>query len=201
MNTTKALNLPLRSLLFGDLSGDESAAVLTGRMNEDNVRQLLRDASPALVASTRGEVGNATNAILSIDAFDAIAVGWRKHRLLTEAAERTAKAPGSREVVELASHRITANYEPRVDVYVDGVKAGQIDLTLELSANAIGVCAVVTAGRLVALRSGHIDLAANLRGQGIELAKGERRIDIGAEVSLGNGISLTRGTADHDLPP
>lgn len=200
MNTTAALHLPLRRVIFGDIGRDESATVLAGRLDEDNLKTVLTEASPALISSARTEVGSAVSSILDMDAFDALTLGWRKYRVLAEAARRTSTTPGTRELVELARHKLVAGYKPHIDVYVDGAKWGQLDLELALSADVVGVLGVVTEGRLVALRSGHIDLAVKLRCEGFDLASGDRRVDIGAELSLGDGIDLVPGSDSPDTP-
>jgi hypothetical protein len=201
MDTAVTLDLPIRQVLLGDVSAEESTATLQRRLAPDTVDELLAGTSSALRGAARTEVGRVIDDILRMDTLDAVMLGWRKHRLLTEAARRTVASPDRREVVELARHRIAGSYQPRIDVFVDNVKVGQIDLALNISATVIGMCGVVSDGRLVALRSGHIDLAAILRCEGLALVKGERRIDLAAETSLGEGIQLVDGSEAQDGRP
>lgn len=190
MNESATPNLSVRRLLFGETPSEEPSDTLQRRLAPDVVGDLLSDASTTLQGTAKAEVGRAINGALSMDAIDAVVMGWRKHGLLIQAARRTLASPESPEVVELARHRVAASYQPNIDVFVDNLKVGRIDLSLKLTADVIGVHGVVSRGRLIALRSGHVDLAAVLRCQGVDLAVGERRLNLATEVSLGEGIRL-----------
>lgn len=180
----------IRALLVGDVDRAESTSTLRGRVSPDLLDDVLTGVSSALRSAAEGEVARAIDGLTGMDVFDLISSGWRKHRLLTEAGRRTLASPGSRELVELASHRITAGYRPRIDVYLDEAKVGEIEITLQVTADIAAVIGLVVNGRLIALQSGHIDLTATLDCGGIEIAKGETRIELTAEMSLGEGISL-----------
>ena len=200
MNETAAPNLSVRQLLFREATEEESIETLQQRLDPAVVGNLLTGASAALQGTAKTEVGRAINGVLGMDAIDAVVMGWRKHGLLLEAARRTLASPESREVVELARHRVTAGYQPNVNVFVDDLSVGQIDLSLKLTADVIGLLGIVGRGRLLALRSGHVDLAAVLRCQGADLAVGERRINLATEVSLGEGIRLVDETETRGEP-
>ena len=190
MNESTVSGLSVRRLLLGDVTEEESISTLQDGLAPDVADNLLTGASTALRGAARTEVGRAIDAVVKMDTFDAVALGWRKHGLLAEAARRTVASPGSQEVVELASHRITSSYSPNIEVLLDDHRVGQIDVSLKLTANIVGLVGVVTRGRLTSLKSGHIDLSAVLKCQGADVAKGERRIYLASEVSLGDGIQL-----------
>ena len=190
MSESNASALSVRQLLLGDVTDDESASRLQEELDPEVVDGLLADASSELRGAAATEVGRAIGAVVKMDVIDALTLGWRKHGLLAEAARRTVASPGSQEVVELASHRITSSYNPNIEVLLDDHRVGQIDVSLKLTANVVGLQGVVTGGRLTSLKSGHIDLSAVLKCQGADLAKGERRIYLAGEISLGDGIQL-----------
>ena len=190
MSESKVSALSVRQLLLGDVTDDESTSRLQEELDPEVVDDLLTNASSTLRGAAATEVGRAIGAVVNMDVIDALALGWRKHGLLAEAARRTVSSPGSQEVVELASHRITSSYNPNIEVLLDDHRVGQIDVSLILTANVVGLVGVVTRGRLTSLKSGHIDLSAVLKCQGADLAKGERRIYLATEVSLGEGIRL-----------
>ena len=91
---------------------------------------------------------------------------WRRYSALTSAAERTLAAPGSEEVVLLATHRVTWTYEPHIDLLVDGRKVTSLELQMTVVFDLHGVAAVVQLGDLVALRGGGCLITATLAARG-----------------------------------
>ena len=75
-----------------------------------------------------------------------VAAGWRQHEDLTGAARRTLAAPGSTELVELASHRLTAHQDPYVSVLVDGHQVGTVRFRITLGFSVSALLAEVRRG-------------------------------------------------------
>jgi hypothetical protein len=156
----------------------------------EGVDKLLDGLSLALQGAARREIVRSLRDVLGSSIFVVVEDGWGKHGELVKAANRTVDEAGSMETIEVADHRITAGYEPKVEVLVDGVPVGSVEFRLTVSAHVASVIAVITAGRLVALRSGNVEFSAALLAEGYELARGSRRADLVAEMPLGNGIQL-----------
>jgi hypothetical protein len=143
-----------------------------------------------LVGVAAGRVGSIVAGFLELGTFDLLAAGWRRYEPLTRAARRTVGPSGEEQVVELATHRVTCAHRPSVDLELDGVPVGSVDVQVDVAFVLHGVRAVVAAGRLTALRSGVIDVEASLACDGVEVAAASRRIDLELEGGLGAGVSL-----------
>jgi hypothetical protein len=142
------------------------------------------------VSAVDGEIAAVADRLLDVDLGGALASAWRRHAELTAAAERTRAAPGSEEVVILATHRVTWDYRPRIDVLVDGRAVTSLDLALRATFDLHAVVAVVRLGELVALRAGDCDLGASLAVEGVPLAQRQARLPVGAVVAVTPGIPL-----------
>jgi hypothetical protein len=110
----------------------------------------------------RHQVSTAAADLLNLDLVDVLMTAWRKHAALTAAARRTTAAPGSSEVVDLATHRITMAQRPYIDLLCDEVRVGRVQLELRLDFTVAGLVTVVRAGCLVAVQAGHCTIAATL---------------------------------------
>jgi hypothetical protein len=152
---------------------------------------LTRDMQDAL----RHEICTATDDLLNLDLVDVLVTAWRKHAALVAAARRTTAAPGSSEVVDLATHHITMTQRPYIDLLCDDVPVGRVQLELRLDFTVAGLVAVVRAGRLEAVQAGHCTVAATLLIEGEQVATRSARLDLPLAVRLGAGIPLL---PDHD---
>ena len=119
-----------------------------------------------------------------------IAAGWQKHADLTAAARRTLAAPGSTDLVDLASHRVSAAQEPYVTILVDGHRMATVRFGLSLAFEISALLAEISAGRLVALHSGRCAVTGALAIQGINVITRQAHIDLPGIVSLRGGIRL-----------
>ncbi|GAA0593249.1 hypothetical protein [Streptomyces crystallinus] len=174
--------------LLGPLQGSGAAtALLSG-----TTRPLTAAADEAV----EREMAAVVDSFLGLDLFDVAAGGWRKHAALTAAARRTRAAPGSEEVVALATHDITSHHRPYVDVLMDGIKLGTLDVGLDLNFRVTGLVAVVRDAQLVALSSGECVLTGILTLQQILLAKRQARLDLPGIWRLHTPLPLL-----HDEPP
>ncbi|MFK8911445.1 hypothetical protein, partial [Streptomyces sp. YS-3] len=184
MTTTAPATEPfsVRAFLFGQADGSPADALVGPLQGTGAARVVLAGTSRPLTApaqrAVEGEMASVIDSFLSMDLFDVAAGGWRKHAALKEAARRTRAAPGSEEVVALATHEITSRHRPYVDVLVDGVNLGTLDVGLDLAFKITGLVAVVRDARLVALRSGECKLTAFLTVQQILLVKRQAQLDL-----------------------
>jgi hypothetical protein len=200
--STTATTLPtVRALLF---PGADSVTQVERQLEERSalgpaVRRL--DGVPSgLVEVAAGKVGAVLAGLLDIEAFDLLAGGWRKHEALMTAARQTAESQGGEQIVELATHRITSTHRPKIDVEVDDARVGSIDVEIDVTFVLHAVRAVVAGGRLVALRSGLVDLEASLSCEGLPIASERRQVDLALEVGLGSGIPLIEHVVLPEAP-
>ena len=138
----------------------------------------------------RHQVSTAAADLLNLDLVDVLMTAWRKHAALTAAARRTTAAPGSSEVVDLATHRITMAQRPYIDLLCDEVRVGRVQLELRLDFTVAGLVTVVRAGCLVAVQAGHCTIAATLLIEGEQVATRSTHLDLPLAVRLGAGIAL-----------
>jgi hypothetical protein len=106
--------------LFGEDQDTEQA--LTQALHEhgvlgsmDTTLELVSEAGREAAAD---QVAVVAHGLLDLDLGELVVAGWRKQGQLAAAAERTAANPGSSEVVELATHRISSAHHPSVELLV-----------------------------------------------------------------------------------
>lgn len=155
-----------------------------------DVRTALGHLPPGVREPAVREIATKAAGLLNVGLPDLVATGWRKQRELTDAARRTLSVPGSTELVELASHRITATQEPHVNVLVDGECVARIRFELLFLAEVGALIATVEAGRLTTLSTGSCEIGVALAIQDIRVATGAGRIEPAALISLRDGIRL-----------
>jgi hypothetical protein len=124
------------------------------------------------------EIATVTHGLFDLDLGDLLVAGWRKHAAVTTAVERTRATPGSSEVVELASHRITSVYRPFVEVLVNDVRVATIRFELAIEFLVEALVATVRDGHLVSLRSGACTLTAKLAAEGAQLLTRQAHLDL-----------------------
>ena len=180
-DTPAAIAQRLRS---ADLGADLSRAL-------DRVPPLTRDTAIQQVSATAAD-------LLDVNLADVVAAGWRQHADLTGAARRTVAAPGSAELVDLASHRITGQQEPYVSVLLDGHQVGTVRFRITLGFSVSPLLAEVRLGRLAALRSGRCEVTVALAIQDITVLSERGQLDLPGMVALRHGIRLLPA---HEYPP
>jgi hypothetical protein len=136
------------------------------------------------------EVRSAAAGLLDVDLIGLLVAGWRKHHDLTSAARRTLAAPASTELVDLATHQITAAKHPSITVLVDGVRVATLQLDLSVVFDVTAVLAGIRGGRLVALHTGRCDITATLAIDGTDVATRQAHLELPGTIPLGPGIRL-----------
>jgi hypothetical protein len=172
--TTAAATQPFTAsaALFGEDQDTEQA--LTRALHEHGVLgstgTALELASEAGREAAGNQVAVVANGLLDLDLGDLVLAGWRKQGQLAAAAERTAANPGSSEVVELATHRVSSAHHPFVELLANDVRVATVtfDLAIEFVIKALVV--TVRDGHVVSLHTGACDVAATLAAEGIQLA-------------------------------
>ncbi len=155
-----------------------------------NLDRALENLPKATREAAVREVTDAAAGLLDVDMIGMLAAGWRKHHDLTAAARRTLAAPGSTELVDLASHQVTTTQHPSVTVLVDGHRVATFQLSLSVAFDVIALAAKISAGRLVALHSGRCDIIATLAIQGTDVLTRQARLELPGAIPLSRGIRL-----------
>jgi hypothetical protein len=196
MTTPLNENATLRDLFF-----DGSAA-----QPADALAQLLREHGtianvfpPGLTDLARRELADATAGLMSVNLADVVAAGWKKYDALKQAARRTRDDPGTKEFVTLATHKIESNYQPNVDLFLDGESIATVKIELQLTLTIAGAIAVVTQGRLTEIQSGSCTASGSLTVQMVEIIKRQRKFDLYGALRLGHGVALLQ-PATNDEP-
>ena len=78
------------------------------------------------------QAGTTVAALLKVDLTGVLVRGWREHRDIVSAARRTLAAPGSTELVRMATHEVTLEQRPSVSVLVDGQQVATLRLGLSI---------------------------------------------------------------------
>jgi hypothetical protein len=198
--TTTGTPAPRTALevLFGS-GGDNDVESVIRQLasNPGSLGRALEGLPKATRDAAVHQVAEATAGLLNVDLMELLADGWRKYEGLVAAARRTLAAPGTVELVELASHQVTAEQEPYVSVRVDDHQVATLSLELSIDFDISAMIAEIRAGRLAAVQSGHCDVAATLAVEETELVTRKTRLELPGVINLGHGIRLLPA---HDYP-
>jgi hypothetical protein len=137
-----------------------------------------------------GTVAAAAAGLLGFGLGGLVVEGWREYHDLTAAARRTLTAPGSTELVRLAGHSLSFTRQPYISVLVNGADVATVQLGLNLTFDISVLVAEVSAGRLIALRSGRCDVTAQLAVQGVQILTRQAEVKLGGVLPLRDGIRL-----------
>jgi hypothetical protein len=186
-----ARQLTTGMVLFGKANSEE---VLGKELDRNGVTgragAALGGLSPPSRKAAGEQIAGIMSGLLDLDLDNLLIGGWRKHGDLTAAARRTTEAPGSREVLELATHRVTSTHRPYVELLVDGVPMTRVHCELSVEFLVQAVVGVVGDGRLLELRCGYCDVTATLEAEGRQLAARQVRLELPGVIRLGGGIPL-----------
>ncbi len=192
--------------LFGDNQDDielidvfgeqDSVGALAEALYEQDTLGSVGAALTKVSWAGRRAVGNQVatiaHGLLDLDLADLLVAGWRKFADLTAAARRTMDAPGSSEVVELATHSITSTHSPNVEVLVNNTRVATVRFELSIKFTVKGLVATIRDGRLVSLHSGGCDVTGTLAAEGQQIATRKARFQLPMLLRLGDGIPLLR---------
>jgi len=186
------------AFLFGEDQDTEQA--LTQALHEhgvlgsmDTTLELVSEAGREAAAD---QVAVVAHGLLDLDLGELVVAGWRKQGQLAAAAERTAANPGSSEVVELATHRISSAHHPSVELLVNDVHVATVTFDLEVEFVIKALVVTVRDGHVVSLHTGACDVAATLAAEGIQLASRRGRFELPLVVRWPLRLRLG-GDSDH----
>jgi hypothetical protein len=176
-----------------DGSGTVVSGLLSSGATED-LGRALENVPDALHEAAIRETINAAKGLLDVDLIGFLVSGWQKHREVIAAARRTVAAPGSIELVDLATHQITLTQRPAIDLLVDNHRVTTVELGLSVVFDISALVAGIRGGRLVAVHSGRCDVTATLAIQDTEVISRQVHLELPGIIPLGMGIGLL---ADH----
>lgn len=191
----------VRDLLFGD-DGETAAQALADAARDHEVAAMLTRGAGTLTDSAghvvEREVAAVVDGFLSLDLLDLAVAGWSKHRSLVDAARRTRAAPGTEEVVALATHKVTSTHRPSVDLTLDGARVGTVDLRLTVAFDIRGMVAVVRDAKLMSLQCGTCTTTGTLAMDEAVVASRRCTVDLPGRLRLRSGMPLL---PPPDAPP
>jgi hypothetical protein len=177
---------------------DSSVAAIPGLLPpgvDEDLDRALRNVPATLRQAAVRETTGAARDLLNADPIGFLVSGWQKHREVIAAARRTMAAPGSIELVDLATHQITATQRPAVNLLVDNRQTATVELGLSVVFTISALVAGIRGGRLVAVHSGRCDVTATLAVQDTKVISRQVAFELPGIIPLGRGIALL---ADHD---
>jgi hypothetical protein len=179
-------------LLFG--AGTDAAETLADEILSPGGGQDLGHALAHLPEMTRKaavqEAATAAAGLLKVDLIGVLVRGWREHRDIVSAAQRTLAAPASTELVSMSAHEVTLEQRPSVSVLVDGQRVATLELGLSMVFEVNALLLLISGGRLVAVRSGRCEITATLAVQGADLLVRQAHLELPGVIPLGQGIRL-----------
>jgi hypothetical protein len=190
----------ISAFLFGEDQDTEQA--LAHALREHGVLgsmgsalELVSDAGREAAAD---QVAVVAHGLLDLDLGDLVVAGWRKQGQLAAAAERTAANPGSSEVVELATHRVSSAHHPSVELLVNDAHLATVTFDLEVEFIVKALVVTVRGGHVVSLHTGACDVAATLAAEGIRLASRQAHFELPLVVRW--PLLLRLGAGSDPLP-
>jgi len=188
------------TLLFGpdeQILDTLTHAIMSGGAdgNLDRAVQKLPEATRGVAAR---EISAATADLLDINLIDLLIAGWRQYQDLTSAARRTLAAPGSTELVQLATHRVSVSQRPYVALLVDGHQVATVQLSLSVVFDVSAVLARVRAGKLAGVHTGSCDITATLAIDDIDVTSKQAHLELPGEITLKQELRLLPA---EDYPP
>jgi hypothetical protein len=191
--------------LFDNAVGEDSTAIIGQAVGKNGLGRSALDGLRHLSGSSReavnNEIGAVTEKLLDVDMGDALVGGWRKYAALAQAARRTLAAPGSEEVLSLASHTVTWTSRPQVDLLLDGVKLNSFEFEITFVFELTGVSGVIRAGNLVALSGGKCVVTGKLSLEGARIVEKKRHVDLGLILRLTSPLPLLGQAPSGGLIP
>ena len=180
--TITSTTQPLTTAGFLFAEADNGLAALAQVLDHEgtlgSLDTALRQLTQAGREAAHSEIAAVAHGLFDLDLGALVVAGWRKHAAFTTAIERTRATPGSSEVVELASHRITSAYRPAVEVLINDVHAATIHFELALEFSIKALVLTIRDGHLASIRSGTCEVTGVLSAEGTQLVSRQERFEL-----------------------
>jgi hypothetical protein len=200
--TTAIATQPLTTSVFLFGEDQDAGQALAQALHEHGVLGSLDTALQVVSQAGRqaadSQIATVAHGLLDLDLGDLVVAGWRKQRELAAAAERTAANPGSSEVVELASHRISSVHRPFVELLVNDMHVATINFELDIEFVVKALVVTVRNGHVVSLHTGACAVAATLAAEGLQLASRRAHFELPLIIRL--PLLLRLGAGADPLP-
>jgi hypothetical protein len=184
----------VRSIFFD--SPDDAVTALGDALRSgdaaDEVRGRLGRMPGAAKDAVLGEVGKVAAGVLEMDVTDIFRSAWTRHAALRAAAEASMDDPDGERVVPLATHSVSFEQEPGVEIRLADLPVATVILHVQLDIAVRGLLAVIEAGRLTHVRVGSADFSGALELAGRPLLERQRSVELSQALRLGRGIRLAR---------
>jgi hypothetical protein len=179
-----------RTFLFGD----ESIAALQKMFTESDALQEAHDRLAGLGesvwAGANKELATMASDFLNVDLASVAVAGWKNHKELQVAAQRTRGTSGSA-VVPLGTRDIALTQRPQIELRMGDRTVTAVKFELKVNIKVVGVVGVVRNGALVALEGGHCEITVSFSAGGVRLGHKTADFDPHYCIPLGAGIPLS----------
>jgi hypothetical protein len=200
--TTAITTQPITTSVFLFGEDQDTGQALAQALHEHGVLgsldTALQHVSQAGRQAADSRVATVVDGLLDLDLGDLVVAGWRKQGELAAATERTAANPGSSEVVELASHRVSSVHRPFVELLINDVHVATVNFELDIEFVVKALVVTVRNGQVVSLHTGGCDVAATLAAEGLQLASRRAHLELPLVVRL--PLRLRPGAGADPLP-
>jgi hypothetical protein len=169
------------------LPGEEPPPVLTracATVIRGRVDGAITRLTPIGLDILGARIGQVVGGLLNVDVGDIVGSALTKHRPIADAMRTTAADPRAEVLVTLAEHTFESDFDPSVDVIVDGATVVTIDFQVALEAHVEGGLLVIAGGRIAAVRTGRTTLSATLSCERVTIAEHHEDIDFAGVLKL-----------------
>jgi hypothetical protein len=179
-------------LLFGPHAdaAETLAAEIASAGRDQNLGRALAHLPEATREAAVREAAATAAALLKVDLVGVLVRGWREHRDIVSAAQRTLALPGSTELVSMSAHEVRLEQCPSVNVLVDGRRVATFELGLSVVFDVNALLIKISRGRLTAVHSGRCDVTGTLALQGTDLFARQAHLELPGVIPLRRGIRL-----------
>jgi hypothetical protein len=182
----------VRSIFFN--SPADAVAALTTAVGSGEAGEQIRGAlgrmGDAGQSAVFGEVASVAAGLLELDVTEIFGAALGRHSALRREAAASLAAPHTERIAELATHSVSYDHHPSIEIHVANLPVATIGLLARLEFRVRGLLAVVRGGRLIAIRAGNCDLTGTLAIAGVRVAQREVRLDLPLALRLGDGVAL-----------
>jgi hypothetical protein len=143
--------------------------------------------------------------LAEITVGDVLKVAWGACRTLQQAG-RKSLATNEVQPVHLDGYSVPVDYEPRLDITIEGVQVATVHFRLRLTVEMFKLDGAVEQGRLVRLACEALQLTAAVDVEGHQLTERKVPLDLRIELPFpAAGLPVVREArwlqSDHDGPP
>ena len=138
---------------FFALADDDEAAQRVAALTSSSAFATLAGtvsaaAGPARWQQALSDVAGAIPDLLEIDVSSVLVGAWKKGSELGGFTDPHQYAPDETILVELATHVVTSQHRPHLDLLVNGQPCGRLDFTVEIALRVEGIVLTIKDGKI-----------------------------------------------------